>query len=199
MTELTRPEVGHHVIEKEDPLDGTTITFEFWMNPEDKHRIMWSAEWGGGETSHYTQPQWMNDDAHTITLMGQPEINGAICGKVTLDEDTYRALKTDVEAVKEYRDEMDRLKAMGENEFLCDNKKVWTEGSGEVHKRVALVDVIETETGNVVEYEVWNQVDFGWHAAPQDDVPDEFDERATEFLRENSPIATGHRQFASDK
>lgn len=76
----------------------------------------------------------------------------------------------------------------------------WEKGDGENHRIVARV-IVTDDTGTSARYKLKNQVDIGFfiNKYDNDDYPDEFDEQAQDFLRNNSPIPTGHRQSPGDR
>jgi hypothetical protein len=85
-----------------DPDDGTDIQFTFRADP-DRGQIKWTAEWDGGETSGYTDE--LSDKHGAIIYRHNPRINGEKTRGSKLDDEMLAALKEDLDAVKQYRQE----------------------------------------------------------------------------------------------
>ncbi|XGI83899.1 hypothetical protein ACEU6E_01230 [Halorutilales archaeon Cl-col2-1] len=66
-------------------------------------------------------------------------------------------------------------------------------GEGDRHSFYAVIHVTDDETGEEGEFEAVNTVDVGYSVETLDDVSEEFEEKATEYIEEFSPVPTHFR------
>lgn len=94
-----------------------------------------------------------------------------------------------------------------DDRFVHEIGNTWEEGEGEGHALYAQVQVTDTGTGETYRFKLRNAVDIGWQAfrEDQDDLDafqlaedSDLSEALRTYLRENSPIYTGHRQYPED-
>ncbi|MDY6775186.1 MAG: hypothetical protein SV253_03785 [Halobacteria archaeon] len=106
---------------------------------------------------------------------------------------------------KEYPDEIKRARRRIERERRREERRRLREsmsmeveekgdrGEGDEHSFYAVIEVTDRETGEEGRFEAVNTVDIGYSVESLDDVSDEFEEKATDYIEEFSPVPTHFR------